>query len=102
MKYIKNIKKRKKYKCFTHPINSIKKLNTYTYNPKLIQLNCDTTQFKEMTVMYWQMSDVLLLEIPVHSKRNVLNGLSDCLRTIYAFMNCLGFQKFSEAILRQL
>ena len=52
--------------------------------------------------MYLQMSDVLLLEIHVHSKRNVFNGFTDCLETIYAFVNCLGFQKFPEAILSQL
>ena len=59
-------------------------------------------QFKEMTLMYLQMSDVLLLEIYVQSQRNVFNGFRDCLHTIYAVMNCLGFQKFPEASLSQL
>ena len=52
--------------------------------------------------MYLQMSDVLLLEIYVQSQRNVFNGFRDCLHTIYAVMNCLGFQKFPEASLSQL
>ena len=40
-------------------------------------------------------ANLFLLEIHVHSKQNVINGLRDCLDTIYAFINCLGFQKFS-------
>ena len=28
--------------------------------------------------------------------------LETCLETIYAFINCVGFQKFPEAILSQL
>ena len=51
--------------------------------------------------MSLQMSDVLL-EIYVHSERNVFNGSRDCLHTIYAIMNCLGCQKLPEAILSQL
>ena len=52
--------------------------------------------------MYLQMSGVFLLEIYVRSQRYVFNGLRDCLETIHTFMNCLGFQKFPEAILSQL
>ena len=72
------------------------------YNPKLIYLITISPQFKEMTLMYLQMSDVLLLEIYVQSQRYVFNGFRNCLHTIYAVMNCLGFQKFPEAILNQL
>ena len=51
-------------------------------------------QFKEMTLIYFQMSDVLLLEIYVHSQRNVFNRFTDFLDTIYAFMNYLGARFF--------
>ena len=55
-----------------------------------------------MTLIYLLMSDVLLLEIHVHSLQNVVSGFRDCLETIYTFMDCLGFQKSPEAILGQL